>query len=110
MLVDNDVTFNSKLSSLLESRHDYQLIGEIGYDIVPGNRLFPYMCIIDLDWVKFNNIHYFDEPRCITTSKTMDTGASFLEDSLVYQPKIRTIKLTDYIVHLKGGTLHNKQI
>ena len=31
----------------------------------------------------------------------MDTGASFLLDCLEYNPNILSIKLTDYIVHLK---------
>jgi hypothetical protein len=110
LLVDNDIIFYPNLPTILNARANYQLIGEIGYDIVPGNRLFPYMCLIDLEWVKMNNIHYFDAARCITDLKTMDTGASFLEDCLPYKPAIWQIKLTDYILHLKGGTLHNKSI
>lgn len=109
LLVDNDVVFHPSIITIINNRNKYNLIGEIGHDIVPGDRLFPYMCIIDLEWVKSRHIHYFDEPRCITPQKTMDTGASFLEDCLYYNPSIMKIHLSDYIIHLKGGTLHNKK-
>jgi len=110
LLVDNDIIFQNTITHLLDCRFQYDLIGEIGHDIVPGDRLFPYMCIIDLDWVKANRIHYFDEPRCITEQKTMDTGASFLEDCLQHNSNIYRIQLANYVVHLKGGTLHNKSM
>lgn len=109
LLVDNDVVFHPSIITIINNRNKYNLIGEIGHDIVPGDRLFPYMCIIDLEWVKSRHIHYFDEPRCITPQKTMDTGASFLEDCLYYNPSIMKIHLSDYIIHLKGGTLHSKK-
>ena len=109
LLVDNDIIFHPAINNLLQERHKFDVIGEIGYDIIPGNRLFPYMCLIDNDFMTKNNINYFDEARCMTNN-TMDTGASFYEDCVANSANIKCIKLQHYITHLKGGTLHGKPL
>lgn len=109
LLCDNDIIFKSSIVDLLKSYHDYDVIGEVGYDVVPPDRIFPYMCIIDLDFVRRNGIRYFYEGRCLANGK-MDTGCSFYQDLQKKSARIKRINLKDYIVHLKGGTLHNKTL
>lgn len=110
LLCDNDIVFNTSMRDLLCSYQSYDIIGEIGWDRVRPDRLYPYMCIINLDLVKRNKIHYFDESRCMIRNDYMDTGCSFWNDMKAITQRIKRIKLSDYIIHLKGGTLHNKKI
>lgn len=110
MLCDNDILFKPSIVKLLALRHQYDIIGEIGWDRVPPARIYPYWCMIDMDFVNTNNISYFDESRCMIANAIMDTGCSFYVDSKSKAAKICPIKLSDYIIHLKGGTLRNKPL
>ena len=105
LLCDNDIIFKPKIQLLLNAPFEpFDAIGEIGYDLVPPNRLFPYFCIINVEKLKTENISY----NRFIGHGTHDTGCSFLEDIQAANWKIKPIKLDDYIYHLKGGTLHGK--
>ena len=110
ILCDNDVLFKPSVTALFDKILTHNMVGEIGYDRVPPARLYPYFCIIDITYMKTHHIRYFDENRCMVDNAVMDTGCSFLNDMQQSNATIYNIKLSDYIVHLKGGTLHNRPI
>lgn len=121
LLCDNDILFHPTISTLLSNDvNSYNAYGEIGYDIVPPNRLFPYFCIIDNTLKKQQHISYFDETRIVSYGRDAshmdikyskyDTGYSFLEDIQANGWLINKIKITDYAIHLKGASLHAKDI
>jgi len=110
LLCDNDILFKPAIKSLLATPvGSFHACGEIGWDIVPPNRLFPYMCIIDLAKKRNDNISYFDWNRiCLPNRNSNDTGASFLQDIQAKHWSIKPIALNDYCVHMKGVSLHQK--
>lgn len=110
MLCDNDILFKPNICLLTEKRFSYNLVGEIGWDRVPPARLYPYWCIIDNAFITQHRLNYFDQHRCMINNATMDTGCSFYEDAVHSNATIYKIKLSDYIIHLKGGTLRNKSL
>lgn len=109
VLCDNDILFKPQFIQLFSLSDNFHILGDIGYDIIPPNRLYPYMCIIDCDFMKSNDIRYFDNARCMENG-LMDTGYSFLQDVIKFNACIHQIHLYDYIIHLKGGTLHDKSL
>lgn len=115
LLVDNDILFKPAVKSFLENlnENEFDCCGEIGWDDAPPERLYPYFCFINVEKFKNDSLNYFDNDRCIGTgSKEVgkrgpgtpcwykDTGCSFLED-IQNKWKIKTIKLENFIVHLK---------
>ena len=108
ILVDSDILFYPSIKKLIENFtfEKYDLCGEIGHDVLPTNRLFPYLCLINLKKIKEKGIAFFRENGIIKGVK--DTGASFLEECEKENLKIKEIKLSDYILHLKGATLNAK--
>lgn len=110
MLCDNDILFKLPIINLIETRSHFDAIGEVGWDRVPPKRLYPYFCIFDLDFTKKHGIKYFDETRCMVQNARMDTGCSFYADLVQTHARIKQVRISDYIVHLKGGTLRNKPI
>lgn len=121
LLCDNDILFFPAIRDLLSSDFSgYDAIGEIGYDYTPPNRLLPYMCIIDLDKKRTDNISYFDPRRIMWQSEHnnkihdgtgrgyLDTGASFLQDIINSQWHIYPIAISQYITHLKGASNKHK--
>lgn len=110
MLCDNDILFKPNALSILNEYSAFNAVGEIGYDRVPPARLYPYFCVIDIDFITSNNIRYFDKSRCMINNATMDTGCSFYQDMVANKANIKNIHLSDYVIHLKGGTLHDKTL
>lgn len=117
LLVDNDILFKPKLKSFIKDFDEtkYDAAGEIGYDVIPPNRLFPYCCLINVEKMKKENLSYYDENRIISFGMPghfskkddyYDTGSSFLED--IKSWKILEIKLSDICIHMKGASLRNK--
>lgn len=106
ILCDNDVIFKPSAKKLIQEfcNSDYDALGEVGWDLVPPDRLFPYFCIINLNKFKEQGINY---ARFIGHGK-YDTGCSFYEDIFKLGWKIKKVKINDYIIHLKGATLRNK--
>ena len=110
LLCDNDILFKPAVLNLMDEYHKYDAVGEVGYDRVPPVRLYPYFCILDMDFIRNNKVRYFDSTRCMIDNATMDTGCSFYQDMSAARANIKRIKLSDYVIHLKGGTLRNKDI
>lgn len=110
LLCDNDILFKKSMIDILDIYHQYNAVGEVGYDRVPPARLYPYFCIIDVNFMIANHIRYFDENRCMIDNATMDTGCSFYQDLVKYNASIKKLRLSDYVIHLKGGTLRNKNL
>lgn len=119
LLVDNDVLFYPELKNFLINLDEtkYDAIGEIGWDITPPNRLFPYFCLINVEKFNKENLNYFDRNRIVSFNmpnhtdpikdNLYDTGYSFLED-IKNNWKIFNIKISNYCNHLKGASLRNK--
>lgn len=110
LLCDNDIIFKENFIHFFSDFKSYDIIGEIGYDRVPPKRLYPYLCLINNEFVNYNKINYFDEKRCMIKNATMDTGCSFYEDCAAKYAKIKNVRISNFIIHLKGGTLRNKSI
>lgn len=120
LLVDNDILYKPSLRSFLSKIDDtYDIYGEIGWDITPPDRLFPYFCLINTEKFNTEGRNYFVRnryisycmPNChdITVHNHHDTGCSFYED--IYRTwSIYNINMDDYMVHLKGGMLKHKNI
>lgn len=112
LLVDNDILFKENIKTLFDTLdlNKFDCMGEIGWDCTPPDRLFPYMCLINIEKFKQDNLNYYDRNRIIYDWKKLnkyDTGFSFYED-IKNTWIIKNIKLSDYIIHLKSGTLQNK--
>lgn len=110
LLCDNDILFKPMINQWLSKYHNYDCIGQIGYDLVPPDRLFPYCCIINLDFVKSHNIKYFDNDRCMISNGFKDTGSSFYDDMITNKAHILRTNINDVCVHLKGASLHDKDL
>lgn len=114
LLVDNDILFYPRLSNFIRTFNDaeWDTAGEIGYDYTPPDRIFPYLNLINVDKFNKERRNYYDEQRIILDwkkSNKMDTGYSFFED-IKNEWKIYQIKLSDFCIHLKSGSLWNKNI
>lgn len=114
MLCDNDILFKPEIMNLinfLNTRENLDAVGEIGWDLTPPNRLFPYFCIINADKFKEEHLNYYDPKRIIKNHLILnkyDTGYSFYEDIKKNKWEINKIKMNDFIIHLKSGTLQRK--
>lgn len=126
VLVDNDILFKPQFKPFIESVNadEWDAYGEIGWDCTPPNRLFPYMCVMNVQKMKTEGIQYFDRNRIIKYRTTdaagkvlytdakyniMDTGYSFYED-IKHTWRINTIRLNDVCIHLKSGMLAHKPV
>ena len=121
LLVDNDVLFLptvKKILSLVNSSQ-YDAYGEIGYDMTPPNRLYPYFCLINVKRMKTEGIRYYDRTRITsyymrdnmgrnmnTDQKynVMDTGYSFYEDIKTHHWRILNFPLRYVCKHYKEGS------
>lgn len=109
VICDNDILFKPSIYQYFVSLSNtpYDIIGEIGYDAVKPDRLFPYLCAINMDRYRTANLHYFDPARCMSLGHDetgnlchlYDTGYSFYIDALKTNANIKHIKLNDYCVH-----------
>ncbi len=109
VLCDNDILYKPSIYNLFTeiSTTDYDIIGEVGYDAVKPNRLFPYLCAINMESYHRDNLNYFDPTRCMVIGRDengmechlYDTGYSFYVDALQKQQRIKCIKLNDFCIH-----------
>lgn len=107
ILCDCDILYKSSLKNIVNFTHkDFDICGEIGHDVLPKDRLFPYFCILNNKKIKFYNIDFFDEQTDL--NKGYDTGYSLLVNSQKNKLKIKNIGINNYVKHLKGGVLRNK--
>lgn len=106
ILCDNDIIFKKDINILCNEISKYDVIGQISCDNkVPPERLLPYFCIINIRKMKEQQILY---NRYIGNG-TFDTGCSFLQDIQNNKWNIKNININEYVFHLKGTTLYNKE-
>lgn len=126
LLVDNDILFKPSVKNFINTFDESaDCVGEIGWDVIKPERLFPYFCLINMEKYKQDNIHYFDPNKCMKLfdengnelhnvsnghSGLYDTGYSFLESIKKKKWAIREIQINDYIVHLKNGSFGSKNV
>ena len=67
----------------------------------------PWACLIDLQQIKNNNIHFYDANRMLYVNDLVDydTGASFYEDIVNAGLKIVETPDNTYYRHFKGGSV-----
>ena len=124
LLCDSDILFKPAIKFLLTHIPDgTHAVGECGEDSASiGKRLYPYMCIFDIEKKKHDKIPYFDRNRIMVSAdgipytKTYrpnpgdipwyDTGASFLQDIQKAKWNIHHVSIDNYMEHLKGASNH----
>lgn len=121
LLVDNDILFlpTLKIILALANRSQYDVYGEIGYDMTPPNRIYPYFCLINVKRMKAEGIRYYDRNRItsyymrdnmgrnINTDQkynVMDTGYSFYADITANHWNIMNFPLPFVCKHYKEGS------
>lgn len=119
-LCDNDILFKPAIKNFIELHRKYDIVGEIGFDNWPPERLYPYLCLINVEKMKNCRLNYFDPMKMQLKNNTgfnpscqwsYDTGCSFLE-KVRKQPdwRIKKVKLTDFIVHKGAGSHSSRRI
>lgn len=104
ILLDSDVLIRRDVSELFDNRYVY--VSEI---LKQGNgkkRVAPFLCYINVQMCKQNNIRYFDERFMHGLSTgyvdSFDTGAGFYINCQNYKHK--DIVVSDYAVHYGHGS------
>lgn len=105
VLVDDDILFKPEAAGILLGVPDYDAIGEIGWDVVKGDRLFPYFCAFNVEKMRRDGIHYWRRDASAMSNPKVDTGYSFREDIMAAGWTIKRIRLAAVIDHLKGASL-----
>lgn len=113
MLLDSDVLLKKDVSDLFDDKYIY-----VGETIVQPKstvrRVLPFMCFINVEMCKKNNVHYFDDNYmhglCNTKvnkfADRYDTGAGFYVHCKNLPHK--DIKLKDYVVHFGHGSWNKR--
>lgn len=106
ILLDSDVLLKKDISELFDSNLIYcgEAIRQPNSDVY---RVLPFICYINVNMCKENNIHYFDDNYMHGLAKTpiadrYDTGANFYLKT-VNQPH-KEIKCENYVVHYGHGS------
>ena len=127
LLVDNDILFLPTVKMILSwvNSSQYDAYGEIGYDMTPPNRLYPYFCLINVKRMKAEGIRYYDRNRITSyymrdnmgrnintdqKNNVMDTGYSFYEDIKSHHWRILNFPLRNVCKHYKEGSAAGLQI
>ena len=104
ILLDSDILLKQDISELFDDNYVY--VSEV---LTQGNkikRVAPYLCYINIQMCKQNNICYFDERYMHGLSNSVtdmyDTGAAFYINSQNFQHK--EIKIDDYAIHYGHGS------
>lgn len=104
MLLDSDVLLKQDVSELFDD--DYIYVSEI---LTQGNgykRVAPFLCYINAQMCRQNNINYFDERYMHGLSNnhsdSYDTGAAFYINTWNYKHK--EIQINDYAIHYGHGS------
>lgn len=74
-------------------------------------RIFPCMCIVNVDALRKTGIHFYDPRRMIMLNGCgfdYDTGASFFADILARGLPYSRIRMSDYVNHLANGSYMGK--
>lgn len=109
ILLDSDVLLKKDISELFDPSKIF--VGEVVTQLNSKiKRVLPYICFINNDACKKNNVHYFDENRmhglmCNKINRAADnydTGAAFYLNCGTLPRK--EIKVEDYVVHYSGAS------
>lgn len=108
LLVDTDVLFLKNPSGVLDLIQNNNLLGKVtgsrGGKILK-DRVDPWFCLIDIDFVKKHNIPFSAEGREEWNQDAMeyDVGTSFYEDIVNAGGSIKDIDLEkEYFEHIEG--------
>lgn len=104
ILLDSDILIKQDVSELFNENYIY--VSEV---LTQGNgikRVAPFLCYINVQMCKENNINYFDERYMHglsnNSSDMYDTGGAFYVNSQNYVHK--NIKINDYAIHYGHGS------
>lgn len=98
LLVDNDILFLPTVKTILGCTFNascpFDIYGEVGYDMTPPERLFPYWCLINVKKMKHDKIRYYDRNR-ITKYYMRDANGNSIYTDLQYnvQDTTKMLKL-----------------
>lgn len=109
VLLDSDILIKRDISDFFDDR--YIFVGT--QEKRPGlpARLLPYLCFLNVDMMKKNNIHYFDEKMMnglmvTENGNAYDTGASFIVNAKSLPHKSLDIK--NYMLHYAGASWQSR--
>ena len=117
VLIDSDILIKQDISVFFDPDRIY--VGE--ENITPYRhrhkipRLLPFLCWINVEMCRQRGIGYYDPDRCWMLHPAgriqswYDTGASFLEDCRISGAPAKSLRLDDYILHLKGASWTGRQ-
>lgn len=112
VLMDSDILFKRDISEFFDPESIY--VGEV--NVTPFQhrikvpRLLPFLCWINVPMCRQLGVRYFAPDRCWKLfpdrciESWYDTGASFLEDCKASGAPAKSLRLDDYILHLKGAS------
>ena len=112
-LLDSDILLKKDISELADDECIY--VGEtVTQPLSTIKRILPFLCYINVNMCKENNVHYFDRNYMHGLSYTVnnssadkyDTGAGFYMGASKFKHK--DIKLNDYIVHYGHGSWNKR--
>lgn len=109
VLLDSDILLKKSINEFFDDR--YIFVGT--QEKRPGLpiRLLPYLCFINVDMMKKNNIHYFDETMMnglmvTKNGNVYDTGAAFVVNAKNLPHK--SIEIKNYMVHYAGASWQDR--
>ena len=104
MLLDSDILLKKDISDLFDDKYVFISATETWRGKA---RSIPYICYINVDSCKENDIHYFEDKHIYGLSKVgdrYDTGANFYEQVVAKKLNWKKISFEDYIVHYKAAS------
>ncbi len=116
LLVDTDIIFLKPHDDIFEKfkEMDLTLMGEICGDRggkLIHNRVHPWHCFINVENIRNNNIHFYNESKQFSTSpKIYDVGCTFFSDVRENKLKVADARLHDtYYRHYEGMSWRTKR-
>ena len=110
ILLDSDVLLKKDIAPLFDESKIF--VGEVGHANNSYDRVFPWLCFLNVDMMKKHGIKYFNDHYMLGLNTTelcdwYDTGAYFLMKSKKYSHTL--IKDNDYIAHFASASWNAKQ-
>ena len=109
VLLDSDILLTRNIDEFFDDR--FIFVGK--QEKRPGLpiRLLPYLCFINVEMMKKNNIHYFDEKMMnglmvTREGNTYDTGAAFVVNTKKFPHK--SVDIDKYMKHYIGASWQNR--
>lgn len=109
VLLDSDILLKRDINEFFDDR--YIFVGT--QEKRPGLpiRLLPYLCFLNVNMMKKNNIHYFDETMMnglmvTENGNAYDTGAAFVVNTKHLPHK--SIEIKNYMIHYTGASWQDR--